>query len=235
MIAAPVQCDVDGIPKGSHRARVRRWGRPALRRPDRVRRFEAYVPSGLLGFLHVLGHTPQAKGRRHPSQLRVMSWTCPDCGRTFSRNRQSHECAPALSLEQYFATGPEWERPIFEAVRAHLESLGTVLIEPVSVGIFFKSNGPGGAATEDEVGGDVVSAQPPPDYVRIARKPIASGRKIITSSTSPRPPRSTTSYEAGLPSPSSDSAEWSWAPRPGLSWKLRPLGHNDHAIQSTLT
>jgi hypothetical protein len=108
-----------------------------------------------------------------------LRWTCPDCGRTFGRNRQSHECAPALSLEEYFATGPEWERPIFEAVRAHLESLGPVLIEPVSVGIFFKSNG------------TLVELRPKTKWVamsfplsrrlahpRIARKPIASGRKI---------------------------------------------------------
>jgi len=31
MIAAPVQCDVDGIPKGSHYVRIRRWGRPVRR------------------------------------------------------------------------------------------------------------------------------------------------------------------------------------------------------------
>jgi Domain of unknown function (DUF5655) len=43
-----------------------------------------------------------------------------------------------MSLEDYFATGPERERPIFEAVRAHVESLGPVHIEPVSVGIFLK-------------------------------------------------------------------------------------------------
>jgi Domain of unknown function (DUF5655) len=111
--------------------------------------------------------------------LWIVSWICPDCGRTFRRNRQSHECAPALSLEQYFATGPEWERPIFEAVRAHLESLGPMVIEPVSVGIFFKSDG------------TLVQLRPKTKWVamsfplnrrlthaRIARKPIASGRKI---------------------------------------------------------
>jgi hypothetical protein len=123
------------------------------------------------------------------SQLGVVSWTCPECGRTFRRNRQSHECAPALDLEEYFATGPEWERPIFEAVRAHLESLGPMVIEPVSVGIFFKSNG------------TLVELRPKTKWVtmsfplgrrltnsRIARKPIASGRKIyhfvnLTSTT----------------------------------------------------
>ena len=65
-------------------------------------------------------------------------WTCPDCGRQFGRTRQGHECAPALSLEEYFSTGPPWERPVFDAVHAHLTSLGDVYVEPVSVGIFFK-------------------------------------------------------------------------------------------------
>jgi hypothetical protein len=43
-----------------------------------------------------------------------------------------------MSLEDYFATGPERERPIFEAVMAHLDTVGPVHVEPVSVGIFLK-------------------------------------------------------------------------------------------------
>lgn len=65
-------------------------------------------------------------------------WTCPDCARRFGRRNQSHECAPAMPLEEYFATGPPFERPIFEAVHAHLRSLGPLHLEPVSVGLFFK-------------------------------------------------------------------------------------------------
>jgi len=68
----------------------------------------------------------------------VTRWTCPDCGRQFGRTRQGHECAPALTLEEYFSTGPERERPIFEAVHGHLSALGDVHVEAVSVGIFFK-------------------------------------------------------------------------------------------------
>jgi hypothetical protein len=44
-----------------------------------------------------------------------------------------------MSIEEYFSTGPPWERPIFDVVVAHLESLGPLHVEPVSVGIFFKS------------------------------------------------------------------------------------------------
>ncbi len=109
-----------------------------------------------------------------------MAWTCPECGRSFRRAGQSHECAPALELEEYFATGPSWERPIFEAVLAHLESLGPMTVEPVSVGIFIKSNG------------SFVELRPKTKWVtlsfplarrlqttRISRKPIASGQKIF--------------------------------------------------------
>ena len=66
------------------------------------------------------------------------SWVCPDCGRQFGRTRQGHECAPAMALDDYFATGPAFERPVFDAVMAHLDTVGPVHVEPVSVGIFLK-------------------------------------------------------------------------------------------------
>ncbi len=48
-----------------------------------------------------------------------------------------------MDLDEYFSTGPERERPIFDAVWAHLSTLESddgepVHVEPVSVGIFFK-------------------------------------------------------------------------------------------------
>lgn len=44
-----------------------------------------------------------------------------------------------MDLDEYFETGPDFERPIFEAIRAHLQSVDPdVWFEPVSVGIFFK-------------------------------------------------------------------------------------------------
>ena len=43
-----------------------------------------------------------------------------------------------MTLEDYFSTGPARERPIFEAVRDHLLTVGPVHVEPVSVGIFLK-------------------------------------------------------------------------------------------------
>ena len=65
-------------------------------------------------------------------------WVCAKCHRQFGRAGQSHECAPAMAIDDYFATGPAHERPIFDAVMRHLESVGPVHVEPVSVGIFLK-------------------------------------------------------------------------------------------------
>jgi hypothetical protein len=66
-------------------------------------------------------------------------WTCPECGRLFERARQSHECAPGLSIEEYFSTGPAHERPVFDAVMAALAPVGPVHADVVSVGIFLKN------------------------------------------------------------------------------------------------
>lgn len=68
-----------------------------------------------------------------------LGWTCPDCGRVFGRTGQGHDCAPGLTLEEYFETGPAHERPVFDAVMAHVSSLGPVHADIVSVGIFLKN------------------------------------------------------------------------------------------------
>src|SRR5262245_44148844 len=66
------------------------------------------------------------------------TWICPECHRPFGRVRQGHDCAPGLTQAEYFATGPPHERPVFDAVMAHVATLGPMHIEYVSVGIFFK-------------------------------------------------------------------------------------------------
>ena len=43
-----------------------------------------------------------------------------------------------MTVEEYFSTGPPHERPVFDAVMAHVATLGPVHVEPVSVGIFLK-------------------------------------------------------------------------------------------------
>jgi hypothetical protein len=44
-----------------------------------------------------------------------------------------------MPLAEYLATGPAHERPVLEAVLAHLDTVGPVHIEPVSVGILLKT------------------------------------------------------------------------------------------------
>ena len=43
-----------------------------------------------------------------------------------------------MSLDDYLASGPPHERPVVEEVLAHVEGLGDVHVEPVSVGILLK-------------------------------------------------------------------------------------------------
>lgn len=73
-----------------------------------------------------------------PNQPPVSRWRCPDCSREFGRTRQQHDCAPGLTIEEYFATGPPHERPVFEAVHGHLAQYDDLYVEPLAVGIFFK-------------------------------------------------------------------------------------------------
>lgn len=50
-------------------------------------------------------------------------------------------CAPGMTEDEFFEGAKEWERPIFDVVSQHLDSLGDVFVEYVQVGVFFK-NGP---------------------------------------------------------------------------------------------
>ncbi|MDP2293138.1 MAG: DUF5655 domain-containing protein [Actinomycetota bacterium] len=110
----------------------------------------------------------------------MSGWVCPHCRRQFARSGQGHECAPAMSLDEYFATGPPFERPVFDAVMAHLRTMGEPFLEPVSVGVFVKRDGV-----------SVLQLRPMTKWVamgmclpstvrhpRIARKPVASGRIV---------------------------------------------------------
>lgn len=69
----------------------------------------------------------------------VGGWVCPECGRMFGRIEQRHDCAPGLSIEEYFETGPAHERAVYDAVMDHLATVGPVHADVVSVGIFLKN------------------------------------------------------------------------------------------------
>lgn len=73
--------------------------------------------------------------------MAATAWTCPECGRRFGRRGQGHDCAPALDPEEYYASGPAFERPVHDVVLGHLRGLGDVHVEFVSVGVFVKRGG----------------------------------------------------------------------------------------------
>jgi hypothetical protein len=85
-----------------------------------------------------------------------------------------------MTLEEYFAAGPPFERPIFEAVHSVVSTFGPVHVEPVSVGIFIKK------------AGSYLELRPMTKWValwfplgrtvrhpRIARKPIVAGVRVF--------------------------------------------------------
>ena len=65
-------------------------------------------------------------------------WTCPRCDREFERARQAHTCVPGCTVEQTFAGREPWLRAIYDAILAHLNTLGDVHEDAVKVGVFLK-------------------------------------------------------------------------------------------------
>jgi hypothetical protein len=104
--------------------------------------------------------------------LGVPAWTCPECQRRFLRRGQAHECAPAMSLDEYLATAPPHEPPVVDVVLSHLRDLGPVHIEPVSVGILIK-RAQGFAELRPMVRWEALAFALPRrvDSARIARRP----------------------------------------------------------------
>ena len=151
----------------------------------------------------VRGGRPRAAGRpgrrREPADRPVSpAWTCPGCGRQFGRVRQPHECAPAMALEEYFATGPDRERPIFEAVTAALDQVGPVHVEPVSVGIFLKRSRTFAELRPMQQWVALSFSLPRRErHPRITRKVVPYRRRTSTWPTCGRPPTSTTTWRPG--------------------------------------
>ncbi len=77
-----------------------------------------------------------------PYALPMERWTCPNCNRVFGKLNQPHmKCEPAVTLDEYFAAGKPFERPIFEAVHAAIGDFEGLIVDPIGVGILLK-NGP---------------------------------------------------------------------------------------------
>ena len=108
----------------------------------------------------------------------MADWTCPECCRPFGRAKQTHMCAPGLTLDEFFADSHERERPIFDAVRSHLDELGPFDLDPVQVGILFK-NGPVFAELRPKKRSMALSFMLPIklDSPRLSRKVLEAGNQ----------------------------------------------------------
>jgi hypothetical protein len=85
-----------------------------------------------------------------------------------------------MTVDDYFATGPTHERPVFDAVLAYVETLGPVHVEPVSVGVFVKKAG--SWLELRPMTRWVALSFPLPrrvDHPKIARKPYDAGSKVF--------------------------------------------------------
>lgn len=65
-------------------------------------------------------------------------WTCPRCDREFGRTNQGHTCVPGCTLDECFAPWPAARREVYEALMAHVRTLGPVHLDIVRVGVFLK-------------------------------------------------------------------------------------------------
>lgn len=68
----------------------------------------------------------------------MLEWDCERCGRRFGKASQSHVCVPAMTVDDYFRERSPIQRQSYDAVEAHIQSLGPVIVEAVGVGILFK-------------------------------------------------------------------------------------------------
>jgi Domain of unknown function (DUF5655) len=66
-------------------------------------------------------------------------WTCARCDREFGRARQAHTCVPGGTVEETFTGRAARFRPIYDAILAHLLTLGPIHEDAVTVGVFLKS------------------------------------------------------------------------------------------------
>lgn len=65
---------------------------------------------------------------------------CQFCEREFGRAHQSHVCVPGNTVDETFTGHPPAYRQAFDAVLAHLRTLGPVHLDAVKVGVFLKAD-----------------------------------------------------------------------------------------------
>jgi hypothetical protein len=69
----------------------------------------------------------------------VARWVCPQCDREFA-GRQSHVCAPGISVSELLSRHPAWVSDIYAAIIGPLRDLGPIHEDAVDVGVFLKSD-----------------------------------------------------------------------------------------------
>lgn len=77
---------------------------------------------------------------RHGDDEPMTRWRCPACDREFGRAHQSHVCVPGCTVDACFEGRPPAQRAAYEAVLAHVRSLGPVHVDAVGVGVFLKAD-----------------------------------------------------------------------------------------------
>ncbi len=72
-----------------------------------------------------------------------MAWQCEDCGRSFGRQEQRHDCRPGVGIEEFLAAALPETEPIFARINIHLQAIdaGDLIVDPLASKVLFK-NGP---------------------------------------------------------------------------------------------
>jgi hypothetical protein len=118
----------------------------------------------------------------------VSRWVCPFCEREFARAHQGHVCVPGGTVDDTFAHHPDRWRDVFDAILAHLEALGPVHVDAVTVGVFLKSDRKIAEVRPRVRSIDLMLAMPRPiDHPRIARRLQGSGDQnwVVVKLTDP--------------------------------------------------
>lgn len=67
-----------------------------------------------------------------------MSWTCPTCKRTFTRNRQAHSCEKH-ELSALFADKPEFIRTLFDYLLEQIKTVGPMEVHVAKWNVTLRS------------------------------------------------------------------------------------------------
>ena len=59
-------------------------------------------------------------------------WKCPVCGRTFTKQNQSHYCQDVSSIDQYIDAQAEEARPLLQQIRETIQTAAPEAIEKIS-------------------------------------------------------------------------------------------------------